>query len=259
MNILQFAKFAALGTALIASATGFAQSSSNNIDQPSSMVETWVDARQILSQETNDWREQKNIMSFKINLLKVEIKALEEQIEESRKDVAQADAKRLEMEAEESKLRSAALVVENAVARYEQSILRLANSFPQPLLDKISSLLAQIPTDSADSSLTVGDRTIIILGILNEVDKFNANVTVVNELREIDTGNTVEVKTLYLGLAQAYFVDSNQQHAKSGRLAEGEWVWTEQNAHAHDIWTAIAMYENVVKPATFIELPITIN
>ena len=250
---------AALGTALTVSAGSFAQNSSQNIEETPSIIENWVNTSQLISQEASDWRERKVIMTFKINLLIKEIKALEEQIEESRKDVALADAKRLEMEVEEKKLRSASEVVEDAVPRYEQNLLRLAKSFPGPLLEKTSSLLAQMPADAEKTSLTGVERVNIILGILSEVDKFNGAVTVVSELREIDTDKTVEVKTLYLGLAQAFFVDSNQQFAKAGRLDGGQWVWTEQNDYAHDIWRAIAMYENVIKPALFIQLPITIN
>ncbi len=250
---------AALGTALTASAGSFAQYSSQNIEEPPSMIEKWVNASQLISQESSAWREQKVIMTFKINLLLKEIKALEEQIEESRKDVELADAKRIEMEAEENILRSASEVVEVAIPRYEEALRQLAKSFPGPLLEKTSNLLAQIPVDPENTSLKDSKRVNIILGILHEVDKFNGAVTVASELREIETDKTVEVKTLYLGLAQAFFVDSHQKVAKAGRLEDGQWVWREQNEYAHDIWTAIAMYENVVKPALFMELPITIN
>ena len=250
---------AALVTALTASAGSYAQNSSYTMGETPSMIEKWVNTSQLISQEASDWREQKVIMTFKINLLIKEIKALEEQIEESRKDVALADAKRIEMEVEEKILRSATEVVEDAIPRYEQTLLRLAKSFPGPLLEKTSSLLAQMPADAEKTSLTGAERVNIILGILTEVDKFNGAVTVVSELREIDTDKTVEVKTLYLGLAQAFFVDSNQQFAKAGKLADGQWVWTEQNDYAHDIWRAIAMYENVIKPALFLKLPVTIN
>jgi len=259
MNISQIAKIAALGAALCPLSSSFAQSNGANANEPPTIIEKWVESRQLISQETSDWREQKEIMTFKINLLKEEIEALDKQIEDSRKDVSLVDAKRSEMEAEENKLRSAAQVVQDVVPRYEQKLLRLSRSFPTPLLDKTKALLAQIPSDPEKTTLTAGERIIHILGILNEMGKFNGSVTVASELREIDTGDTVEVKTLYLGLAQAYFVDSNQQYAKSGRLAEGKWVWEEQNEHAHEIWSAIAMYENVIKPALFIELPITIN
>lgn len=259
MNISHIAKFAALSMVLSPLASSFAQNSNNQVEETRSIIEKWVETRQLMSKEASNWREQKEIMSFKINLLKEEIKALEQQIADSRKDVNLADAKRAEMEGEENKLRTAAQVVKKEVPRYEQNLLRLSKSFPKPLLDKTGSLLAQIPSDPNKTTLSVGERVILILGILNEVDKFNGNVTVVSELREIDTGDTVEVKTLYLGLAQAYFVDSNQQYAKTGSLIDGEWAWTEQNEYAHDIWSAIAMYENVIKPALFIELPITIN
>ena len=261
MNISRIAKIAALIAVLcpLSSSSSFAQSNGAKVDETRTIIEKWVESRQLISKETSDWHEQKAIMTFKINLLKEEIEDLKKQIEDSRKDVSLADAKRSEMEAVENSLRSAAQVVEDIVPRYEQNLLRLSRSFPQPLLGKTKNLLAQIPSDPEKTTLTAGERINHILGILNEMGKFNGTVTVTSELREIDTGKTVEVKSLYLGLAQAYFVDSNQQYAKSGRLADGEWVWEEQNEHAHDIWTAIAMYENVVKPALFIKLPVTIN
>ncbi len=259
LKISRIAKIAFLSVVLCPLSSGFAQNDEAKIDEPRTNIEKWVEARQLLSKEASDWREQHETMTFRVNLLKEEIEALEKQIEDSRKDVSLADAKRSEMKAEENRLRAAVKVVQDIVPRYEQIILNLSRVFPQPLLERTKSLLAQIPKDPQNTTLSTSDRIILILGILNEVDKFNGNITVASELREIDTGDTVEVKTLYLGLAQAYFVDSNQQYAKSGSLVGGEWVWVEQNDHAHDIWTAIAMYENVIKPALFINLPVTIN
>lgn len=262
MNKMLTAKIFTLGTVFcVATLTGFAQDSgeTNKIAETRSVIDNWVQTRQLISHESSKWREQKEVMTYKIDLLKTEIETLDEQIKENEDNVTLAEEKRRELNAEERKLRSASAVVENVVRKYEQNVLRLMDKLPDPLKDKVNTFVAQIPKEGKRSNLSASERIIIVLGILNEIDKFNGSVTVVSELREVGNGETVEVQTMYIGLSVAYFVDEDQRYAYKGAPGEKGWEWTEQTEIAADISRSIAMYENVIKPATFVELPIAIK
>ena len=249
-----------LALALSLSNSGQAQSDiAERLEEARTTIEKWVDARQLISKERSKWREQNALIGYKIGLFKSETEALNERIEDYKEKVTRAEADRSRFAAEEATLRAAARVVKGAIHGYEIKLLALSKRFPQPLTDKIAPLVKQLPEDESKTKLSVAERVAIIVGILNEVDKFNANITVQSELRTIGSGATIEVKTLYLGLAQAFFVSANKEHAEVGTPGSDGWDWTESNDHALEISRMIAMYENIIKPATFVELPITIS
>ena len=258
MNIHAYAWALSIGLAFSTAQSGLAQTTSKKIEDTRSVIEQWVKTRQLISQEEYGWRGEKELITYKIELLKTEIDALETQIEESEEMVTTAERKRDELKTEEDLLRAASKVVGNDVRKFEEWIQKLSNAFPDPLKSRIGQFLNQIPKDPKNTKVSDGERMAIIIGVLNEVDKFNGGVTVVSELRDIDSGETVEVKTIYLGLAQAYYVDGKQENAAIGKPGPDGWTWQPRNESARDIYMAIAMYENIVKPATFVNLPVTI-
>ena len=248
-----------LGLALSLSNSGQAQSDvAVRLEETRTTIEKWVDARQLISKERSKWREEHALIDYKIDLLGSEIEALSEQIEEYEERVTKAEANRSRFAAEEAALRSAARVVGDAIHGYETKLLALSKRFPRPLIDTITPILKQLPEDGAKTKLSVAERVANIVGILNEIDKFNANVTVQSELQKVNSGATIEVKALYLGLAQGFFVDEKQEHAAIGTPSSNGWEWKKSDDLALAISKTIAMYENIIKPATFVELPITI-
>ncbi len=232
----------------------------DKIQKARTLVSEWVKTRQIISKEENDWREKKSAIVYMIDLLKNEIDALDIQIEESEAEATHADVKRVELEDEEAALRSASRVVDGVVADYENKIQVIAKTLPDPLKDKLEPLLDQIPENPKKTRLSAGERMAIVIGTLNEIDKFNNSLTVISELREMPDGvTTSEVKTIYIGLAQAYYVDSKAKIAGIGAPSEEGWVWEENTDLAASISRSIAIYENIIKPAEFVDLPISIK
>jgi hypothetical protein len=96
------------------------------------------------------------------------------------------------------------------------------------------------------------------VGLINEVDKFNAAVTVVSQVQKNPAGAEVQVETVYLGLAQAFFVDKAGEYAGVGVPGPDGWQWTPKPELAGRIQKSIAMYKNAA-PAAFVSLPVTIR
>ena len=64
-----------------------------------------------------------------------------------------------------------------------------------------------------------------VVGILSQADKFNTTLTATSESREIEGGKVVEVRTLYWGLATAYYVDASGEYAGIGYTGPDGWEW----------------------------------
>ena len=236
-----------------------AQTTEVRIEATRTVIEEWVQTRQLISKEQSAWNADKQLLQHRIELFKTEIETLDQQIEESEEQATEAQRQRDALQGEIDVLKSASRVVEDLVDDYEAKITALAKRFPQPLRDKVDTFLTKLPKPGKKSPLSAGERLALVIGILLAVDQFNGNITLISELRKVPSGETAEVKTLYIGLAQAYYVDNNGRYAGVGIPSEGGWEWTSDNDIAENVSKAIAMYEGVMKPAAFVELPVTIR
>ncbi|NBQ65268.1 MAG: DUF3450 family protein, partial [Verrucomicrobia bacterium] len=88
---------------------------------------------------------------------------------------------------------------------------------------------------------------------------FNSTITSVKELRTFADGTRAEVTTVYLGLAQAYYTNSEGTLAGVGHPGPEGWVWSPENAQGKQILMAVHMLEGKEKTAAFINLPVKIQ
>jgi hypothetical protein len=170
----------------------------------------------------------------------------------------QADTEREEVEQKKIQLREASNAVKLRVVEFESQIRVLRKSLPPPLMETIDRLYLQLPEDSENTGKSVSSRMLVVVGILNEIDKFNNRIEVASELRNGPGGNEVQVQVLYLGLAQAYFVDQTGSFAGVGIPSREGWQWDNRPELAPPIARAIAIYENS-EPAAFVALPVVLN
>jgi hypothetical protein len=223
-----------------------------------STLEQWVQTRQLISKTRSDWDADKETLAQTTALYERELKSIAEQMSKVSTNNAQVEKERLTATAKQSELESAADKARSLVAGLEKRLQELAPSFPPPLAEKLSSSLARIPADPAKTKMSGLERMQNVVGIVNEVDKFNAAVTVVSEVQKNSSGAEVQVETLYLGLAQAYFVDKAGDYAGLGTPSATGWQWTPNNALAGKIQKTISMYKNAT-PADFVSLPVQIK
>jgi hypothetical protein len=223
-----------------------------------STLEQWVQTRQLISKTRSDWDADKETLAQTTALYERELKSIAEQMSKVSTNNAQVEKERLAATATQSELEAAAEQARTLVAGLEKRVQEIAPSFPPPLAEKLASSLKRIPADPANTKMSGLERMQNVVGILNEVDKFNAAVTVVSEVQKNSSGAEVQVETLYLGLAQAYFVDKAGEYAGLGTPAATGWEWTANNALAGKIQKTIAMYKNAT-PADFVSLPVQIK
>jgi hypothetical protein len=122
----------------------------------------------------------------------------------------------------------------------------------------VAPLSQRMPDDPANTEVSLSERFQNVIGILNEVNKFNRDITVTNELRELPGGSMAEVTVVYLGLGQAYYVTSGGDGAGVGRPAADGWEWTAANHLAPEIFRTVEILKNAQPPA-FVPLPVEIR
>jgi hypothetical protein len=227
------------------------------IDETRATVSKWVATQELIYKERKSWQQEKEILQSRIELVRKEIAEQEAKLGETRKALGDAASRRAETTGGLKEYGSAAELLARQVAEYEQKIKTLYKKVPDPLREKSDPLFRRIPADSSNTNVSLAERYQNVLGILNEMNRLNGEITVATEVRALSDGKPSEVKTIYVGLAQAYFISARNE-AGVGYPGEDGWVWQPRNDIARDVNIAIQILLNTAKPH-FIPLPVTIK
>lgn len=222
-----------------------------------------------ISKERKEWGIGREVLQERIKLLEQEIGSLQEKIDEAQETIGDAEKKTEQLSAENDRLREASKSLESEVVVFETRVKALLARLPDPIRDRVKPLSQSLPKDvdpNADpddpaakgTELSLGDRFQNVIGILNEVNKFNREITMTSEVRKLDGGASAEVTTVYVGIGQAFYASGNGKVAGAGVPSDSGWEWTSLPGAADEILTVISILKNE-EVASFVRLPITIK
>ncbi len=217
----------------------------------------WVDTRKVIAATEAGWLAEKAIVTDLIALLENEKIKLESNIEKLSDRSDATDARRAELNESRERLMATTDTLNAFLPKLEANIRSLVEKLPDPLVAELSPLLARLPEPDKETRLPLSQRLLTVVGILNRVDKFNTAITITTEIRNVGE-RSVEVKTLYFGLAGAYFASAAGDYTGLGQAGDSGWVWTEDAALSRDITNLIRTYEGS-REATFVQLPVKAN
>jgi len=253
MNARRIARLALAGLFPVISASG-----ADGIANAKSTLEQYVETRQLISEEKSNWKVEKQILRESKAVLEQELETLKNKIADYEDAADDAASEREKLESENKTLSAASEVVEARLGSLEAELKAIMARFPQPLANSVQPLKRRIPDDPEKARPGIGERVQNLVGILNEAEKFNDNVKITSEVRELADGSEVEVRTLYWGLSAAYFADANGTHAGVGHPAEDGWQWPEHQGAAENIARLLSVYENQAD-IQFVEVPAKIR
>lgn len=228
------------------------------IENTRTALEKWVQTKDLISKEKRDLELKKEILNQRIELVQHEIESLHGKIDGTEASIAEADKKRQDMLEENNKLQEASGSLQNTLITLEQQTQQMLKRLPGPIRDRIKPLSQRLPENPDETKLSISERFQNVVGILNEVDKFNREITVTSEVRNLPDGSSVEVATVYVGIGQAYYASANGSVAGIGTATDEGWVWKQNNQVAPQIADAIAILKNE-KVASFVLVPVEIQ
>lgn len=251
-----------LATVATAVAQETAKSVGAKADEPSLdrmriTMDKWIETQQIVSKESKDWQQGKEILTSRLELVKKEIDTLQAKIEEAETGVHETDAERAKLLNESDNLKTAADELTSASTVLERSVVKLSRQLPDPIATKLQPLYQRIPQDPAKTRVSVAERFQNILGILNELNKANNEISLNYEVHNLADGKPAEVQAIYIGLAQAYYVSARGE-AGIGRPGPDGWQWNPSRDAAANILTALEILQGKHTPA-FVPLPVKIQ
>lgn len=219
-------------------------------------LEKWVDTRRIISREKRDLALKKEMLNEQIELIQNEIQSLRDKTKETETQIAELETKQDDLEKQYETLQKASASLRDMIGPLETQTLALLQRLPDPIREKVKPLSQRIAeTPNEATKLSISERFQNIVGILNEVNKFNSEISVTSEVRSFPDGTSAEVTALYVGIGQGYYANASGTIAGVGTATEDGWVWTPANESAAEIAKAIAILKNE-QMAAYIQLPI---
>ena len=229
----------------------------STLDETRVTMDKWIETQQIISKERKDWEQGKEILQGRLELVKNEIALLQGKIQEAQTGVAEASRKKEELVAEDARLLETGAKLAEVVTRTEAELQPLCRALPEPVRTRLEVLIQRIPEDPATTRVTTAERFQNVLGILNELNKANHEISVSYEVRELAGGKPSEVQVIYVGLAQAYYVSGGGE-AGIGRPGADGWKWEPSQSIAHDVGMALEILQGKQSPA-FVPLPVSLQ
>jgi hypothetical protein len=242
---------------LFCSTPVFAEQAAADLDNTRTVLEKWIESQRLISKERKDWQQGKDILEGQLELSKKEIGTLTEKTVKARADVTEVDNKRSQLAADNDRLKAVNAQLDKAVTSLEKGIKAAAKQIPEPIMTKLLPLYQRIPEDPNKTRVSVAERYQNVLGILNELNKANNEITVSYEVHTLGNGKPCEVKAIYVGLAVAYYVSASGD-AGIGHPTPDGWKWEASKTAARDIFAALEILQGKQTPA-FVPLPVKIN
>ncbi len=255
--------FAALTVGVLAS-SAFAQSQSPQGDRPApqdrvgvtrTTLQEWVENNRIYSKEKQQWREGREFLRDRIELVQRETESLHKRIGEAEQSIGEADRKRGDLGEQNERLTKNSEVLSAQVVMLEEKTRRLLGRLPDPLRERIAPISQRIPADAAATKLSLSERFQNVIGVLNEVNKFQRDIHLTREVRNLDAGKTAEVSVLYFGIAIGYYVTDDGKEAGVGVPGDKGFVWAPSSGFAPAIARAVAVKKGE-QVAAFVSLPL---
>jgi FtsZ-binding cell division protein ZapB len=198
------------------------------------------------------------MLQDRIELTRDQIESLRERTAETGRSIGETDRQRQELVEENERLEAASASIRETVVGLEARTRALVARLPDPAKERVNLLVQRLPRDPESTELSLSDRFLDVVGILNELDKFNREITVTSEVHALEGGRSLEVAALYVGLGQGYYVSPDGKLAGVGRPTENGWSWTLHDDAAAEIAKAIAILEDG-DVADFVNLPLRVE
>ncbi|HMN95820.1 MAG TPA: hypothetical protein PKC43_11945 [Phycisphaerales bacterium] len=268
-----------------------------DLDGARSALERWVDVRRTISREQSEWKLRRESLDDRIDLLRAEIEKLVSATKELDLRVTEAkqggESARVESEA----LKGLATRLHDAVVSLETRTLGLLPRLPLPVQEKVSILSGRIPRPVAAAAgaeppapgaagasepqgsdapaalagdpqaapepralvqQSLGERWQNVIGVLNEINRFNAEISRHVEIMPLPDGSSAEVTTVYAGLGCGFFITTGGGVAAVGSAGPQAWEWRVLDAAREPVAALIAVLANE-RPAMFVRVPVEID
>lgn len=227
------------------------------------LLNKYYETQKVLSKEKADWKLGKEIMQTRIAMIESNIAEIKAKTKEEEDKVSKSDDERQELVRQDEALAKTTEDQKEGVKKLEARVHSLWPLLPDYLKSEVGGQYDTLPKVGAkeeEIKSPTSQRYLNVLLVLTVVNKFQTDITILNERRKLADGSEMEVETIYFGLATAYFAAGEGESAVAGVGLPGPkgWDWEERPEIAPLVKSVIAMNKGG-ELAEFVNLPVTIR
>lgn len=216
-----------------------------SIDSVQKSAADWAKIRSETVRLETEWKLRRELMGSTITALQERFKFLE-----TNKDALMAktagDRKTLtDLAAKQEEAAKSMDAVGEKLGQINQRLIQLLPSLPPRLAQAL-----ELPYRSlADTSISAGERTQLMVRILNRCAQFNKTITFAEEVMNPENEATPRMmEVLYWGLSHGYALDRSTGKAYLGQPSAKGWAWDPAAGETEHISRLIAVYKDQADP-----------
>jgi len=245
-------------TLLFSVLAGLLQAQPGALESARATVKEWAATEKAVSREAAEWAGRETLLKDLIAVEAERIERLEKELAKSQTGLSQADEERSELLDRQDALVARAGAIGDFLAKVEAELQTLRDRLPEPLAEDLATMYRRLPKNPENTTLSLGERMRTVITLLGRVRQFDGKLTVTESIRALPSGNgEASVRTLYLGLAQAYYLAPDD--AGIGRPGPEGWMWESRPEFEEAIRDAIRLAEGGAREPKFIGLPVRIE
>lgn len=212
-----------------------------------------VDTKRRTAAVQTEWNEERHLLQNLNAIRQREIEELRALTEAAGERLETAATQRERLFDEKVRHQESRAILLQRIDGLEASLRALLPLLPPVLIDRMPDAAGRL-SDPPRETRSLQDRYRDVLAVLTEIDAFQTVLTVTTERRETSLGPR-EVRVLYLGLAQAFFLDASGALAGVGHPGPEGWIWTETPELAPRLKRAFAIHDKKQEPG-LVTLPL---
>ncbi len=213
--------------------------------QLTSLLEQSIAVRSLAEQEQADWQVEKSVLEAQIGAWTQESERLTER---QTSLVTQLETLPSNTEQPNNQISQLSGEIESALRTVESKLTALAPQIPPPLRTDLTPYLQRLAQPKGATIRSLDSRCRNIVFLFDRILEFDRQFSLHWETRDLPDGEKVLVQVLYLGMANAYFVDAGGTIAGTGHPSSQGWEWTFNPELIGPIEKAIAVQEKRSKP-----------
>lgn len=228
------------------------------LESARSTVKEWAATEKAISREAAKWSGRQVLLRDLIDVAQQRIDRLQAELEKGEDRLSAADEARTELLDREEAVGEEADRIERFLAVLEARLQALRPQLPEPLDEELAPAYQRIPSDPAASTLGLGERMRTAVGLLAKIRQFDGNLTLAESLKTLPgSEQEASVRTLYIGLGQAYYLAP--EDAGYGSPGPEGWVWQSEPKLRKAIREVITLAEGGVMEPQFVDLPVVLG
>ncbi|KAF0094858.1 MAG: hypothetical protein E1N59_1593 [Puniceicoccaceae bacterium 5H] len=228
------------------------------LDDARSTIKQWVGVEDTLSRESAAWQRKQTLLNDLLGVSEQRLAQLDATLQETEGDLSTAEQARAELLDQQDALEQQADLVRRALATLEADLRALQPHLPPPLQEELARDFQRLPGAEAETSLGLGERMQTVVNLIERIRAFDDTVRVHEAVQTLPgQDRPAAVRTLYLGLGQAYYIAP--EDAGFGRMTRDGWQWQSQPELADAIAAAMEIVDGTSDDLDFIALPVNLT